>query len=126
MHGLIDSHHSEVKEPAVDEINSGSYQHVEPSPNPLYDVANVPKSNTASNPTYFNKLGLTHEDENKDCYDTLQRDPVVKYPPHQNLNRTTPGNEYRHIGKSAKSDYNHLGDGAMKAGKSKRYYLEFI
>ena len=124
MHGLIDPHLSDVKEPAADGLNSGTYQHVDPSPNPLYDVANVPKSNTASNPIYFNNLELNREDENKDCYDTLQRDPMIKNLPHQNLNKNATGNDYRNIGINPSSEYNHLGDGTMKAGKTKRFSLE--
>ena len=119
MRGLIDDDHVATKEPLTEgpDPQRSTYQHFDPSPNPLYDVANVKQPASASNPVYFKNLGLKPTDGNEDCYDTLQRGPTVKNQPHQNVSGNKAGIEYQNLGNNAGSEYSHLGKGADNTGK---------
>ena len=135
MRGLIDA---AAKEPIPNDVadQSGAYQHVEPSPNPLYDVANVQKTDTtmnpvydvanvqktdsAMNPVYFNRLGLNGGAADDSCYDTLERGPVPNNTPTHTVNRHNASTKYANLENDAGSEYSHLGDGTLKAGRLER------
>jgi len=130
MRGLIDA---AAKEPIPNDVadQSSAYQHVEPSPNPLYDVANVQKTDTtmnpvydvanvqktdsAMNPVYFNRLGLNGGAADDSCYDTLERGPVANNAPTHTVNRHNASTKYANLENDAGSEYSHLGDGTLKA-----------
>ena len=121
MRGLIDA---AAKEPIPKDVadQSGAYQHVEPSPNPLYDVANVQKPTSAMNPVYFNRLGLNGAPTDDNCYDTLERGPIANNQPTHKAIGHSPSTEYANLEKDAGSEYSHLGDSTLKPGRPDRRY----
>ena len=120
MRGLINPQTPDIKKPISDGIHSETYQHVEPSPNPLYDVANVQQSSTASNPVYFKRLGLKEGVAEEEYYDSLQRETVVRKPLNPSANASS---EYANLGGTVGSEYSRLGDAPLKPGKVKLYPL---
>ena len=81
MNQLVDEDH------ANDNIRNDTYAHMDPTPNPLYDIA---KPTSATNPVYFKNLSLKPLVD-EDNYDTLQRDETLTKPALQQQSRT--GNE---------------------------------
>lgn len=130
MNQLVDEDHTN------ENIRNDTYAHMDPTPNPLYDVA---KPTSATNPVYFKNLSLkplVNEDNydtlqrdqtltkpttqgqphigNEDCYDTLQHNPghakINKDPAGEYSSLGKPaGSEYSSIQKPAENGYSHLG-----------------
>ena len=137
MNQLVDEDH------VNDNIRNDTYAHMDPTPNPLYDIA---KPTSATNPVYFKNLSLkplVNEDNydtlqreqtltkpatqqqsrtgNEDCYDTLQHNPaqakVNKNPTGEYSSLGKPaGSEYSSVQKPAENGYSHLGQPIANAG----------